>query len=395
VARTRQAGAKLVLVGDPEQLPEIEAGGAFRALCARTRPIVLETNRRQERSEDRRLLDLWRNGNLRSALTIATEAGDLVLDASPEEAVERLVADYTSALESGVDAVMLAPRRSEVRLLNELTRERLRADGGVAGPALSVGGREFAVGDRVVLRRNASDLAVQNGTRGTIVDVDVRKQSLTLALSDGGHRTLPSRYVNLRTQRGTPAIEHGYALTARLAHGMTTDRAFVLGSETVYREWGYTAWSRARLGTRFYAVEPEISDEHHTAAPIDVDHYDELVRRLDRSEAQRIALDALPPAAVERRAAAAKHVTVPYLVEALGPRPDSLRRRRRWDRAARQIERFRSRHAITDPADALGPRPPTRVAQIAWHQARRDLARQQLRLGLAAEHERSRRSVEL
>ena len=56
-------------------------------------------------------------------------------------------------------------------------------------------------------------------------------------------------------------------MTAHLAQGMTTDRTFVLGSETVYREWGYTAWSRSRLGTRFYAVEPEISDEHHTAAP--------------------------------------------------------------------------------------------------------------------------------
>ena len=116
VERTRPRGTKLVLVGDPEQLPEIEAGGAFRALAARTTPIVLETNRRQRRIEDRRMLDAWRSGDLRAALTIAIDSGDLVLDASPEEAVDRLVADYTDAVARGDDAIMLAPRRSEVRL---------------------------------------------------------------------------------------------------------------------------------------------------------------------------------------------------------------------------------------------------------------------------------------
>jgi conjugative relaxase-like TrwC/TraI family protein len=59
VEQARRSGAKLVLVGDPEQLPEIDAGGAFRALCRRTRPIVLETNRRQERAAARGRAVTW------------------------------------------------------------------------------------------------------------------------------------------------------------------------------------------------------------------------------------------------------------------------------------------------------------------------------------------------
>ena len=55
-------------------------------------------------------------------------------------------------------------------------------------------------------------------------------------------------------------------MTARVAQGITVDRAFILGSETVYREWDYVAFSHARHRTRFYVVEPEISEEHHTAA---------------------------------------------------------------------------------------------------------------------------------
>jgi hypothetical protein len=142
----------------------------------------------------------------------------------------------------------------------------------------------------------------------------------------------------------------------------------------VYREWGYTAWSRARERTRFYAVEPEISDEHHTAAPVDVDRFEELSRRLDRSEAQRLGLDALPEALADRRAAAGKHTSVTYLDRALGQRPDAIRDRRRWDRAARRIERYRSRHGITDSGDALGPQPAAPLERIAWRRTEHAIA---------------------
>ena len=58
--------------------------------------------------------------------------------------------------------------------------------------------------------------------------------------------TLPEAYA-----RGG-SLDHGYALTAHLAQGATVDRAFVLGSDELYREWGYTALSRHRAEARFY-----------------------------------------------------------------------------------------------------------------------------------------------
>ena len=52
------AGAKVVLVGDPCQLPEIDAGGAFRGLASRLGASHLTDNRRQtdawERERPRR-----------------------------------------------------------------------------------------------------------------------------------------------------------------------------------------------------------------------------------------------------------------------------------------------------------------------------------------------------
>ncbi|OAG78189.1 conjugal transfer protein TraA [Acetobacter malorum] len=42
-----EAGAKVVLVGDPEQLQAIEAGGAFRAVAERVGSVEITTVRRQ------------------------------------------------------------------------------------------------------------------------------------------------------------------------------------------------------------------------------------------------------------------------------------------------------------------------------------------------------------
>jgi len=43
--------------------------------------------------------------------------------------------------------------------------------------------------------------------------------------------------------------------------GMTTERAFVLGDDTVYREWGYVAMSRGREENRLYAVASQATTE--------------------------------------------------------------------------------------------------------------------------------------
>ncbi len=58
----RSVRGKLVLVGDDRQVPEIEAGGAFRGLRARLPVIELRENRRQVEEWERDALALLRDG---------------------------------------------------------------------------------------------------------------------------------------------------------------------------------------------------------------------------------------------------------------------------------------------------------------------------------------------
>lgn len=51
------------LIGDPRQLPELDAGGTLRALQHRTGAITLTTNRRQTEPWERQALGALRHGN--------------------------------------------------------------------------------------------------------------------------------------------------------------------------------------------------------------------------------------------------------------------------------------------------------------------------------------------
>ena len=164
----------------------------------------------------------------------------------------------------------------------------LESDGAVAGPAVVADGRTFQTGDVVVALRNNRRLGLTNGTRGTITAADPGARTVTITTDD--HRSILVATSYLDAGR----LDHGYAITCHKAQGATTTRAFVLGSDTATREWGYVALSRARDSTRLYVVatpDTPFDDVTHATGPIRPDPLGELVDALRRSDAQVLALD--------------------------------------------------------------------------------------------------------
>ena len=123
----------------------------------------------------------------------------------------------------------------------------------IRGAPLDLPGGEFAVGDRVVVKRNDRRLGVHNGQRGWIIGIDDRAGSLTLECREGV-LTLDREFLLDTTRDGEPTLLHGYAITGHVAQGLTVDRSFVLASEGVSREWAYVALSRGRLSNRLYTA---------------------------------------------------------------------------------------------------------------------------------------------
>ena len=278
------ASAKLVLVGDDRQLPEIQAGGLFAALADRLGALELREVRRQREAWDRDALSALRRGDVELFAEAYHAHGRIVTAPSADAARGRLVGDWLEAHERGERAVMIAHRRRDVADLNQRTRYALRELGHIGPDELVVGRRAFALGDRVVARRNDRRLGIVNGEAGLVAGIEDGCIAVEL---DGGRTVgLPEAYVR------SGNLDHGYALTAHLAQGATVDRAYVLGSDELYREWGYTALSRHRAEARLYVSgTPAFLNRGDDAARSDVDVTGVVTGMLVGSRAQPLALE--------------------------------------------------------------------------------------------------------
>src|SRR5436305_12892282 len=98
----------------------------------------------------------------------------------------RLVADWWAHARSDLAGnVMIALRRRDVAELNALARGLMESTGKLGRERLTVAGREFAAGDRIVCLRNSDLLGVRNGTRGTIERVDRATGAVTISTDRG------------------------------------------------------------------------------------------------------------------------------------------------------------------------------------------------------------------
>lgn len=312
------AGAKVVLVGDPCQLPEIDAGGAFRGLRSRLGASVLAENRRQSDEWERQTLGELRGGRSDQALDEYQVHGRIHQASSDARTREALISEWASAHRNGEDVLMVAARLSDVDDLNTRARQVLQAEGHLGPNQLQSGRRCFAEGDRVLALRNAYRLGLLNGTRGVIERVDHDQQNLTVVTDGGDRRQVPYEYL------AAGHLTHGYATTIHKAQGATVDRCLLLADDTTIREHAYTALSRGRYSNDLYATTQDQSREERHADEQQPDRLDGIRGAMRRSGAKDLALDHLhqqAPSTLEHL-----HDQRRRLLDRVGPEPPDMTR---------------------------------------------------------------------
>lgn len=276
----RRSGAKVVLVGDPEQLQAIEAGAAFRAISEETGFAELSEIRRQQAS--------WQQQATRD---FATQKTDVALSAYDEHdnvhtfdtkavAMKQMLEQWDEVRSQSPDKsqIILAYTRDDVRSLNEQARA-LRQSQGELGQDVTLqtskGERVFAEQDRIYFLRNENrELGVKNGSLGTIEKLNGNE--LTVRLDAQGAKESRSVTFNVNQYND---IDHGYAATVYKAQGVTVDRTHVLASQHFDRHSTYVAMTRHREGADLYVSKEDFPTP------------DRLTQALSRERTKDVTLD--------------------------------------------------------------------------------------------------------
>jgi conjugative relaxase-like TrwC/TraI family protein len=357
-----QARGKLVLIGDTEQLSEIDAGGAFRALVERQGGIELTEVTRQHDPNAQLQLELIRTGHAHEAIHAMRDAGNLVLSPTAQHTRATIVSDWHhSHQRANTDgpAFMVAKRNTDVRDLNHRARDTLIDHGQLGDQAVILDGRELREGERVIAGINDRRIGVRNGTAGTLHHIDHDARTLHVRTDRGAALRIPFDYAAGRTREGRPHLDYAYAVTVHRAQGDTWGAAHYLGGEDTYRQEAYTALSRARHTLRFYAAtDTPDPDQAPTTA---------LARALKRDNAKTLALEALNGSAIARH----RLLTTPpsHITTAIGRPPADPAGHAIWATAAREIDRYRQSVQLGPATPGLGPRPERAADYRQWQQA--------------------------
>jgi len=246
-----RAHSTVVLVGDPRQLDPVGPGGALTGLIARHPDLVvpLDENVRQTNPAERHALAELRHGNPTNALDWYSANKRLRIAPDRIETLAQMADAWASDTLAGHHTALLAWRRQDVADLNRLARHQWDQLGHLTGDDIELGGRRYAIGDRIVTLTPNRASGLVTSELLTVTNLDEHRLT---ARTDTG-RTVTITGDGLDRHR----LDYGYAITIHRAQGATYDRAHVLANGGG-RELAYVALTRARHHTTVHTTADDL-----------------------------------------------------------------------------------------------------------------------------------------
>ena len=251
--KINEIGAKLVLVGDPDQLQPIEAGTPFRHIVKIHGAAQLTEIHRQREDWQKQASRNLAKGEMWLALEQYQKRGAVSRSHDQAAAIETLVETYAmdvAANGTSKSRLAFAHKRKDVHALNQAIRAALLSDSDTHPEtmfATDTGQRAFVTDDRIVFTRNDKDIGVKNGMLGTVVSVTGNQ--MRVALDGDTDRLVAFNPHDFRS------FDHGYAVTIHKSQGATVDHSYVLASRTMDRHLSYVAMTRHRENMTLFVNE--------------------------------------------------------------------------------------------------------------------------------------------
>jgi Ti-type conjugative transfer relaxase TraA len=282
-----KAHAKVLLVGDAEQLQAIEAGAAFRGIVSSHGVSNLTEVRRQKLDWQRTATQDLSSGKTADALNSYNQHGNIIPVETRDDARKALIARWAHdhRQNPNTSQLVMAFTRDDVKALNHDIRA-LREQTGQLGKSHTIttetGKKPFAPNDRIRFMRNERELGVKNGSLGRIEGIEHGVLSVKL---DG-----TSTRVHVDT-KFYQHLDYGYAATIHKAQGTTVDRSYVLASTHFDRHTAYVALSRHRDNATVFYARDDFGGRNPKSTPESV--HDRFTETLSRARPKELAHDYL------------------------------------------------------------------------------------------------------
>lgn len=239
-------GCRLLMVGDPAQLPPIGMGIVFHHLCEVDAIVakLVTVHRQAEGSGIPAVAAEIRAGRAPVLPTFSGPAENVsflqVAEDRMQEAVQQVVADLGGFVRGRHSLQIICPLNdrhpASVRVLNAMFQKVYRSGG--FDVVSGYRGQSFTVGDPVLYLRNDFRAGLCNGSLGYVLEADESRCSLVVDF-DGERHELAGEQLS--------DVDLAYALTCHKAQGSQSESVIVplYKSRLLDPSWIYTAVTRA------------------------------------------------------------------------------------------------------------------------------------------------------
>lgn len=251
--------AKVVMVGDYQQLSPVGAGNAYSSLVqsGQISTCFLSDIRRQKNESLLQAVRESVKGDIHKSVELVANSTREI--SSPSKRFAAITKEFVelSGSERERTVVLTAKNIDRVKLNASIRQSLIKKGELQIGYAVKIQTgksaeaiRNFAPGDKILFFQNDKNLGVMNGQSGKILAVEEKR----IVVQSSGRQIIfdPRKYNH---------IDHGYAMTTHKAQGITVDRAIInidssqkkLNSRNSY----YVDISRARHKISIYTDSKE------------------------------------------------------------------------------------------------------------------------------------------